>query len=94
MTKIELKNFLKFWHFTEVKEYNKQMYTFEKSKDIFYIYVCRDIGFIIDFGKHDLSCYGANGYTNYCSRERSFELLEKYLKLELSDNDIMNLLQN
>ena len=49
----------------------------------------KKLGFIIDFEKNDLSCYGGNGCTTYSSRERCINLLLKFLDCKISESEII-----
>lgn len=49
----------------------------------------KKLGFIIDFGKNDLSCYGGNGNTTYASRERCINLLLAFLDCKISESKII-----
>lgn len=49
----------------------------------------KKLGFIIDFGKNDLSCYGGNGNTTYASRERCTSLLLAFLDCKISEDEII-----
>lgn len=50
----------------------------------------KKLGFIIDFGKNDLSCFGGNGSTTYSSRERCINLLLSFLDCKISEKEIIS----
>lgn len=49
----------------------------------------KNLGFIIDFGNHDLSCYGGNGNTTYASRWNCINLLLQFIDCKISEKEII-----
>lgn len=49
----------------------------------------KKLGFIIDFSRYDLSCYGGNGNTTYSSRERCINLLLNFINCKISEKEIL-----
>ena len=50
----------------------------------------KKLGFIIDFGKIDMSCFGGNGNTTYSTRDRCINLLTGFLDCKISEGEIIN----
>lgn len=95
MNKTELKKILKNHLLKEVDfeswSEKPQRETFcTKGKEII-IETGKKLGFIIDFGENDLSCYGGNGNTTYSSRECCLDLLLDFLNCKISESDIIDL---
>ena len=94
MNKTELKKILKNHLLKEVGFEswceNPQRETFCMYGKEIIIETGKKLGFIIDFEKNDLSCYGGNGNTTYSSRERCINLLLKFLDCKISDSEIID----
>ena len=94
MNKTELKKILKN-HL--LKEVDFESWCEKPQRETFCMYgkeiiieTGKILGFIIDFGKNDLSCYGGNGNTTYSSRERCLNLLLDFLNCKISEKEIIS----
>lgn len=93
MNKIELKKILKI-HL--LKEVSFDSWCEKSQRETFCIHgkgiiieTGKYLGFIIDFGKIDMSCFGGNGSTTYSSRERCIKLLLAFLDCKISEEEII-----
>lgn len=93
MNKTELKRILRAHLLTEVSfdEWCKkpQRETFCTHGKEIIIEMGKKLGFIIDFGTHDLSCYGGNGNTTYASRGNCINLLLQFIDCKISEKEII-----
>lgn len=93
MNKTELKKILKSHLLKEVTFeswcQNPQRETFCVYKKEIIIETGKYLGFIIDFDKIDMSCYGSTGNTTYSSRESCINLLIGFLDCKISESKII-----
>ena len=93
MNKTELKKILKNHLLKEVTFdswcENPQRETFCMYGKEIIIETGKKLGFIIDFGKIDMSCFGGNGNTTYSTRGRCINLLTGFLDCKISESEII-----
>ena len=91
--KHEFIKMLKLHKFTEIKDVENFNFNIFNSFCIYKKEVLINlgkVGFVVDFSKSDLSCYGMDGETTYTNRDRCVAFIRLYIDCQVKETDIFN----